>query len=76
MQGRTFFRIMLDNLFINNPLCRTIVALVNFCNEQTSYNPKTLKFSEKMPFNKKEKTVAYKTRFIFDSSRANGASLR
>ena len=76
MQGRTFFRIMLDNLFINNPFCKAIGALVNFCNEQTSYNPQNLKFSEKMPFIKKEATVNYTTRFIFDTSKASGVSFK
>ena len=76
MQGRTFFRIMLDNLFVNNPFCKAVCALVNFCNEQSSYAPKNLKFSEKMPFTKKEVAANYKTRFIFDSSKANGVSLK
>ena len=76
MQGRTFFRIMLDSLFVNNPVCRTIAALVNFCNEQTSYNTKNLKFSEKMPFTKKEEVVGYKTRFIFDSTKASGVNFK
>lgn len=76
MQGRTFFRIMLDHLFIDNPFCKALIALVNFCNEQTNYEPQKLKFSEKMPFTKKEATVTYKTRFIFDSAKANGVSFK
>ena len=77
MQGRTFLRTMLDNIFIKNPFCKTVIALVNFCNEQCGFNKKNLKFSEKMPFNSlKTKTYDYKTRFIFDSSKASGASLK
>ena len=66
MQGRTFLRIMLDNLFINNPLSKAIVALVNFCNEQNYYYRKELKFLTKMPLNKKEEYNIYKNeKFIF-----------
>jgi len=79
MQTRTFFRIMLDNLFINNPLCRAFTALVKFCNEQSYYGGKTLKFSENNPFNntdifvecisrtEKYSTKSYKNKFIFNS---------
>ena len=72
MQGRTFFRIMLDNLFINNAFCKALIAVIKFCNEQNPLSRKTLKFSEKMPFTKTEQTYNYKTRFIFDSKQAYG----
>lgn len=75
MQGRTFLRIMLDNIF-NNPIFRTINALVNFCNEQCGFNNKSLKFSEKMPLTKIQTINNYKTRFIFDSSKASGVNLK
>jgi hypothetical protein len=68
MQGRTFFRIMMDNLFVNNAFCRALSALVNFCNEQTYFSAKKLKFSKKMSLNKIEEQREYKTRFIFDST--------
>ena len=42
MQGRTFFRIMIDNMFINNPFCKAISALVKFCNEQSIFYKKEL----------------------------------
>lgn len=70
MQGLTFFRIMLDTLFVKNPLCKAIVSIVKFCNEQSVFGRKTLKFSSKMPFTKTEQTYNYKTRFIFDCKQA------
>ena len=76
MQGRTFFRIMTDNLFVNNPICKTIAALVKFCNEQSTFGTKELKFSKKMPFNRTVQTYEYKNRFIFDSKQASGAGLK
>lgn len=76
MQGRTFFRIMFDNLFINNPFCRAISAFVNFCNEQSVFYRQELKFSKKMPFTNRKETCSYKTRFIFDSNQASGVSFK
>ena len=72
MNGRTFFRIMFDNLFINNPLSKAITSLVNFCNEQNFYNNKKLKFLEKMPLTKIEQTNSYNKRFIFNSNPKSG----
>ncbi len=72
MQGRTFFRIMFDNLFINNPLSKAIISLVNFCNEQSYYNNKKLKFLKKMPLNNIEQTSSYDRRFIFNSNPKSG----
>lgn len=73
MQGRTFLRIMLDNLFINNPISKTIIALVNFCNEQNYYHKKELKFFTKVPLNKTEEYGTYKNnKFIFKNLHQNG----
>lgn len=76
MQGRTFLRIMLDNLFVNNALCKSIVALVNFCNEQSYFAKKELKFLKKMPLNKMETEKNYKTKFIFNSNHKIGVDLK
>lgn len=72
MRARTFFRIMIDNLFVNNPFCKAIIAVVNFCNEQNYYNRKELKFLKKMPLNNISKDSMYKTRFIFNSTITSG----
>ena len=74
MSGRTFFRIMIDNLFVNNALCKTILALVNFCNEQSIYKQKELKFFEKMPLTKMKADKSYQTRFIFNPNQNSGAN--
>ena len=76
MQGRTFLRIMLDNLFVNNALCKAISALVNFCNEQSYYSRKELKFLNKMPLNKIEQDSVYQKRFIFNSAHKTGANFK
>ena len=76
MQGRTFFRIMLDNLFVNNPLCKAIVALVNFCNEQNYYNRKELKFLNKMPLNNIQQDNSYQNKFIFKAKHKTGVDYR
>ena len=76
MQGRTFLRIMLDNLFVNNAFCKAISALVNFCNEQSYYNRKELKFLNKMPLDKVEQDSVYQKRFIFNSAHKTGVDLR
>lgn len=68
MQWRTFFRIMVDNLFVNNPIAKSIGVLVNFCNNSTLYNKNELKFSKKMPLNKIERKSVYDKRFVFNSS--------
>ena len=65
MRERTFFRIMLDNLLVNNAICKAILSLVNFCNEQSYFSSRKLKFSKKMPLNKIEQDGVYKTKFIF-----------
>lgn len=76
MLGRTFFRIMIDNLFVNNALCKTLSAVVNFCNEQSYYNQKKLKFLKKMPLHKEEQKNVYKNRFIFTSAQTSGVNLK
>ena len=76
MQGRTFFRIMIDNLFVNNALCKAIFALVNFCKEQSYYGQKELKFLKKMPLNKIEQNSVYDKRFIFNSNPNSGVNIK
>ena len=76
MQGRTFFRIMIDNLFVNNALCKAIISLVNFCNEQSYYNGKKLKFLKKMPLTKIEQNRTYKTKFIFNPNQTTGVDYK
>ena len=73
MQGRTFFRIMIDNLLINNVFCKTLISLVKFCNEQQYFSQKKLKFSEKMPLtNISKNNSVYKTQFVFKSANNSG----
>ena len=60
MQARTFFRIMIDNLFVNNALSKALFACINFFKEQSYYNKKELKFLNKMPLNNIEKSNIYK----------------
>ena len=76
MHGRTFFRIMIDTLFLNNPISKALVSLVNLCNNFTFYNRKKLKFLRKMPLNKKEMLYNYNNKFIFDSSNLSGVDLK
>lgn len=76
MRGRTFFRIMIENLFINNHFAKAIRALVNFCNDQTFYKTKKLKFLEKMPLNKIEQSRKYDKRFIFNNNQISGVNLK
>ncbi|CCZ51388.1 unknown [Acinetobacter sp. CAG:196] len=74
MQGRTFFRIMLD-IVLNNALVKSLASLVNFCNELRYYNRKELKFLKKMPINNNVvKEEYYKNRFIFNSITGNRTS--
>ena len=72
MQGRTFLRIMFDNLFVNNAICKALTSLVNFCNEQSYFAKRELKFLKKMPLNKLEPENTYKTKFIFKSNHKTG----
>ena len=75
MQGRTFLRIMFNNLFVNNALCRALVSFVNFCNEQRYYNRKELKFLENLPLNN-VKNNGYSKKFIFTNNSNSGASFK
>ena len=72
MQGRTFFRIMINNLFVDNAICKALSALVNFCKEQSYYNRKELKFLKKMPLIKSEDDFKYEKRFIFNNKQTSG----
>ena len=76
MRGRTFFRIMMDNLFVNNVLCKALLSLVNFCNEQTYYGQKKLKFLKKMPLNNIKDNNLYDKRFIFSNTRNSGVNYK
>ena len=76
MRGRTFFRIMIDNLLVNNAICRALTSLVNFCNEQNYFSPRKLKFSKKMPLNNIEQDSVYKTKFIFSSTHKSGVDYK
>ena len=76
MQVRTFLRIMFDNLFVNNAFSKAILSLVNFCNEQTYFSKKELKFLKKMPLNKIETENSYKTKFIFKSNHKTGVDYK
>ena len=73
MQGRTFFRIMLD-ILLNNAVFKTILSIVNFCNEIRYYNRKSLKFLKKMPLNNIVKDNYDKNRFVFNSITARKSS--
>ena len=68
MHNRTFFRILLDNLFVSNPLSRAVITLVNFCKEYNGTPVPELKFLEKMPLKRRETVNGYKNRFVFNSS--------
>ena len=76
MRGRTFLRIMLDHLFINNVFSKTINALVNFCNEQGLITQKKLKFSQKMTLNNIEKNSVYQKKFLFTNIENNGVNFK
>ena len=76
MSGRTFFRIMFNNLFVNNVFCKTLSALINFCNEQSYYGKKELKFLKKMPLNKMTQDSSYKNKFIFNSTYKTGVDYK
>ncbi len=76
MQKRTFFRIMMDSLLVNNAIARALSALVNFCNEQSYFSQNKLKFSEKMPLTYNKRESVYKNRFIFDSTQISGRGFK
>ena len=64
MEKRTFLRTMLD-IFLNNNIVKTVVSIVNFCNEYQNFGYKKLKFSSKMPIKQLE-TSNYDNRFLFN----------
>ena len=64
---------MLD-IFLDNAICKTIVSVVNFCNELRYYNRKELKFLGKMPLNHVVHNEYYKNRFVFNSITGNRTS--
>ena len=76
MRGRIFFRIMLDNLFVNNAFSKTIRALLNFFNEQSYYGQKKLKFLKNMPLNKIEQNNIYDKRFILNNNIKSGVNYK
>ena len=71
MQGRTFFRIMLDNLFVNNALFGTIIKLIRFWKELEIFNHINLKTLNKKTKNDIIKEEHYKNRFKFNSITSN-----
>ena len=76
MQGRTFLRMMMDTLFINNALCKSLAALINFCKEQNYYNRKELKFLNKMPLNNISEDQVYKNKFLFNTDKVSGLNIK
>ncbi|MBR2430740.1 hypothetical protein IKB17_04700 [bacterium] len=72
MQIRTFLRIMVDNLFINNPFCKAVIALVNFCKEQGLIGSSELKILKNMPLKKLEEEKVYQKKFIFKNNHSSG----
>lgn len=60
MQGRTFLRIMIENLFINNALGKAISNLIKFCQEQGFYNTKNINILKTSPNNIKTTKNDYK----------------
>ena len=64
MLKRTFFRIMFDNLFVNNALCKTLRAITKYFREQQDFRGNNLTFSNTLQFKKKEPDI-YSKKFIF-----------
>ena len=63
MQNRTIIRTALDKFF-DNTLVDTISDFVNFCNDQSYFYKKKLKFLQKMPINKLENS-SLEDKFLF-----------
>lgn len=76
MQHRTFLRIMMDNLILNNPFYKAVMSFVKFCNEQTYFGGKNLKFLENVPLNNNVVQKTTHNRFIFDSTKLNGVNYK
>lgn len=76
MHGRTFLRIMVDYLFINNVFAKTIIALINFCKEQQYNSREELRFYQEIRFDENIRSNDYsKTKFIFNNKQNNGVNL-
>lgn len=67
---------MIDNLFVNNAFCKALVSLVNFCNEQSYFYKKELKFLKKMPLIKKEEKNVYTNRYLFTNTQHSGIDFK
>ena len=67
MRKRTFLRTMLD-IFLNNAVVKTVVSVVNFCNEQRYFCSKRLKFSQNVPLNKMY-VKQYDKRYLFSNEK-------
>ena len=67
---------MINNLFVNNVLSKTLLALVNICREQSYYNKKELRFLNKTQLIKSENSDTYNKRFIFNKKKAYGVSYK
>ena len=75
MQGRTFYRTMLD-IFLGNAVVKAIISCVKFCNEQRYYNNKELKFFENMPIDNVGNNPFYQKKFIFNTKSISKAGLK
>lgn len=51
MQIRTFLRIMFNDIFHENVISKSVLALVNFCNEYNIFGGKELKYSSNVSLN-------------------------
>lgn len=76
MRARTFLRIMIDNIFLNNPFTKAILALANFCYEQSYYNQKSLNILKNWSLKNTNKQSSYKSRFIFTNTPHSGANTK
>jgi len=75
MQGRTFYRTMLD-IILNNTVVKTVLSYVKFCNEQRYYNNRELKFLKNMPINKADKNPFCQKQFLFNTEALKEASFK
>ena len=51
MKIRTFFRIMFNDILHENVISKSIVSVMNFCNEFSIFNDKNLKYDKNMSLN-------------------------
>lgn len=73
---RTFFRIMIDSLFVNNPIFKAIATFINLCNNSVVSNCDNLKFSKNIPLNKKEAESSIDRRFVFAKTGNLGVNIK